>query len=303
MNKVILMSGIAALNSSALAHNQTYACSNSDFTSAFPDSEITPIRDYLNTCPETDAERILFERFTNIEVGRRYEYMSVGNKMMTETDDSDLRALCAEYKIINCDPGTEVRGKTMDKGLAKCLDPQLIPGGEAGMDRAIQLELQDKIDAMTCQPNTGIMGRQVRSLRKKSYRDPAITNSEIAANASFTDAEFADFIGVDNVFREDLQTQGGSKKAKEWKAGLKASFFNSGERILTPDGLGAAINPVSVARFWTPADQGSIAGGRWGLIVEKRQRNVLVAVFHYSETTVVNADSVLNILYADGFGG
>lgn len=330
---VALMAGVGALNSANIRHNGIYAAQNSDFTNAYPDAE--QLDAYLNSCPASDAELALFEHFTNIEVPRSFKYKTITGNVMTEIDDSDIRAVNGLYKFIKFDPGDLVKEETVDKGLATVIDRGLIKGGDAGLEKAIRLkaralrqrlsrieylrmvtagflgatkvdavwgpgsnpdlDMQSIVDGLECPPNRALMGRGVRPIRRAVYEQPTLVNAALAMHAGYSDQELADNIGVTEIIRESLKFQTGTKTPKNYKLGNDVLFYNSGQEIFDSEEFDGLVNPVSLARFWSPADQDALSDNRWGVIVEERQRLIVVAVFHYSKVAVVNQESLVHL--------
>ena len=328
MKTAIQLAAIPAFAGASLAHNGVYACTNSDLGSAH---SVDDLEQYLFGCPESDAEKKLRELFPHIEVGRLFKYHTVDGSVMTEDDGSDIRAAQALFKRITLDPKSSATSETLEKGLATVIDRSMI-GANSSLDREIRkkvkmlrnrlarieyvraiaalntaainvnktwdansdpdADLQDMVDDPNAPQDTVLMSRSAWSTRRGVYRQKDAANAVFADHARMGLADLADYIDVGRVIKDDLPIQKGKKGNKAYTTNDVVIGYYGGDKTVESAEEIDKLNPASLARFWTPVDQGGTDGRRWGVVQYETERLVVVAVFHFSQIIALNSKNI-----------
>ncbi len=324
----IPLAAIPSYAGASHTHGQVYACTNSDLGAAHT---VEDLEQYLFGCPETDAERKLRELVPHIEVGRMSKYYSHDGSVMTEADDSDIRAAHALFKRVVLDPKSSATSETIEKGLATVIDRSLV-GANTSLEREVRravkmlrnrlsrieylraiaaldaaatntnttwdagsdpdAELQDMVDDPAAPADTVLMSRGAWSARRGVYRQKDAANAVFADHARMGMGDVADYIGVERVLKDDLPVQHGKKGNKEFSTNNVVLSYFGGEKSIESAEEIDKMNPASVARFWTPVDQGGTEGRRWGVVKYEQERMVVVAVYHFSRTLALNSKNI-----------
>ncbi|MGJ8674059.1 hypothetical protein [Rubritalea sp.] len=331
---IIQLAAIPALAGASLTHGQMYAVNNSDMQSAH---RVDQLDQYLFGLPESDAEKALSELFPEIEVGRRFDWYSVSGSAMTEVDDSDVRAPQALFKRVTTDPKTENSTKTVEKGLAMVIDRSMVGAHttlEREKRRAVKqlrnrlarieyrrglellnasatnadkdwtdadadpdVDVETNVDSLGEPQDTVIYSRTAWSKRRAAYRTKDAANAVVSDHARMGMSEIADFLGVKEVTKDDLPISKGKKDGKAVTYTDKViSYFRGEQGVVSAEEIDQ-LNPTSVVRFYTPADQGAdgVSGNKWGVLEYETERMTVVAVFHYSKMVATNTKNIKKI--------
>ena len=328
MKNIIQLAAIPAFAGANLAHGGVYACTNSDLGDAHT---VEDLEGYLFGMPETDAEKKLNELFPSIEVGRAYRYYTVQGSAMTETDDSDIRAAQALFKRVHMDQKSKVNSETVEKGLATVIDRSLI-GANSSLEREVRKkvkmlrnrlsrieyvrglslldsaatnqaktwgassdpdsDLQDMVDMLNKPQDTVLISRTAWSARRGVYRQKDASNAVFADHARMGLSDVADYIDVSRVIKEDLPIQQGGKGAKATTMTDTVLSYFGGDKSISDAEEIDKLNPTSIANFWSPVDQGSTDGRKWGVLQYENERMVVVAVYHFSQLVATNTENI-----------
>lgn len=328
MKTAIQLAAIPALAGASLQHGGVYACTNSDLGAAH---SVQDLEDYLFGCPESDAEKALRELFPHIEVNRMFKYHTVDGSVMTETDDSDIRAAQALFKRITLDPKSSHTSETIEKGLATVIDRSLI-GPNSNLERekrkSVKMlrnrlsrieyvraiaaldaaatntnktwgaasdpdsDLQNQVDDPTKPQDTVLFSRSAWSARRGVYRQKDAANAVFADHARMSLGDLADYVDVERVIKDNLPIQKGKKGNKAYETNNVVISYFGGDKAIESAEEVDKLNPASIAYFWTPVDQGGTDGRRWGVISYETERLVVVAVFHFSQILATNTKNI-----------
>jgi len=102
-------------------------------SSAYESANLSrPLTAYIAGQPAPDLEKVLDELFPPVEAGRFFEFQKhADDKFITESDDSDIRAVGAAFKVIQY-TGSKVTDKVVNKGLTYRQDHDGLTRDEKG---------------------------------------------------------------------------------------------------------------------------------------------------------------------------
>ncbi len=265
---------------------------------------------------DENAQKLLDFIAPAIRSGRRFEFRKQKDAILW-TDDSDLRAVGADFKRLSVDGEIE-NSSTLNRGLVIRIDNDERYDGieeektqalirrliRSECKRAVALlktaagsataknwltgssktdpdsDLVDLAAALTngMDANRMVFGRGAWNARFKAYR--ASETSYAGAAARDGAAQIADMIGVDAIYR--------SSERYATKTGKNSDLFSSNYVIAfvgcdnPVDGLDASV----VKRFWTPCEGGEM----FRVYREERPKYVDITVEHYSRLLTTVAD-------------
>ncbi len=273
----------------------------------------TPLTAYtLGWASGEDLEKLLEFLAPEVPVSRRFSYKKAVNsdQFMGEADDSDIRAIGAEFKRVTYG-GSEAEGKTHNKGLTVRLDldeesddPMMEERQTAMlMKRLLRMEIRRAVallDAAAVNANstwgaaapvdadmelvqdlvTGCDSSGVRDNRvsigdnawsKRMLTLRAGDNAGAVANAGFTPEQLASFLQVDQVMICKERVQQ-TKTAKANLLGANAVYMFNAQSGAGKD------DPSNVKRFVTP-----MGGGKFRVYRQEVTSKLIdITVEHYS---------------------
>ena len=267
----------------ALAYGQVALAHEAAFNAAFLSEGLTG---YAVGFPGTaDLEAELAMLAPNVTVSDLFEYRveDSAQAFLTETDDSDVRSVGAEFKIVKT-TGTKVTASLKHKGLTKRLDVRQIAADPAAKEKAVaslkarllRAEIYRAASMLygatqalpatwatgdgDTDPDTDVLEAIAEKLTTAGMLNNRVVYSTGAwikrvkglrmmdtaggfANAGFGEQQLADFLGVDKVMRSRSARTVSAAGAKAGIVGANRVYIYNAQDAIGPE------DPSNIKRF------------------------------------------------------